>query len=51
MVWYGGCILIKKTRQTDTDRQTDSMADTNKGVVEVQAIRLRTNIMKLNRDF
>ena len=44
MVWYGGCILIKKTRQTDgqTDRRT--VADTNQGVVEVQAIRLRTNI-------
>ena len=29
-----------------TDRQTDgrTVADTNKGVVEVQAVRLRTNI-------
>ena len=29
-----------------TDRQTDgrTVADTNKGVVEVQAIRLRTNL-------
>ena len=35
--------------QTDrrTDRQT--VADTNKGVVEVQAIRLRTNIVFKSR--
>ena len=49
MVW---CILIKKTRQTDGRGRTDSsvkvsvaVSDTNKGVVEVQAIRLRTNII------
>ena len=32
-----------------TDRQTDgqTVADTNKGVVEVQAVRLRTNICVL----
>ena len=41
--------LKKHDRQTadrQTDRQTDgrTVADTNKGVVEVQAIRLRTNI-------
>ena len=37
--------LKKHDRQTD--RQTDgrTVADTNKGVVEVQAIRLRTNIL------
>ena len=40
MVWYGAFSLKKHDRQTD--RQT--VADTNKGVVEVQAIRLRTNI-------
>ena len=34
-------------RQTDsrqTDRQTETVAETNKGVVEVLAVRLRTNI-------
>ena len=43
-----GCFFVWADRQTDgrTDRQTDrrTVADTNKGVVEVQAIRLRTNI-------
>ena len=44
MVWYGAFSLKKHDGQTDgqTDRRT--VADTNKGVVEVQAIRLRTNI-------
>ena len=42
-----GCFFVWTDGRTDgrTDRRTDSGTDTNKGVVEVQAIRLRTNII------
>ncbi len=43
MVWYGMVAAFSlKKHDGQTDRRTP--ADTNKGVVEVQAIRLRTNI-------
>ena len=42
-----GMIIIFVKKNRPTDRQTP-VADTNKGVVEVQAIRLRANISILS---
>ena len=44
MVWYGAFSLKKHDGRTAADGTDRVAADTNKGVVEVQAIRLRTNI-------